>query len=99
MGEKGLRNRSKHSNVGFLLFGRMGVQSRNGAKSRYRCFISSIKEWAMISIHRVIICGMLALSFTQGAMDAGRRDMLNQLLSKTIMTLSLSDLGNINVRI
>ena len=52
---------------------------------------------AMILFHRLLFAAMLIVAFFQGAMDAGRRDLLQDYMSSRLLHMSLSELGQVSV--
>lgn len=55
------------------------------------------KGWKMILFHRTLLFIMLIAAFMQGAIDAGRRELLNELLSDRLIHASLQELGQIKI--
>lgn len=52
---------------------------------------------AMILFHRALFAFMLATAFFAGALDAGRADMLDELMAERVLELSLRQLSNMRV--
>jgi hypothetical protein len=51
----------------------------------------------MIAMHRTFFALILTIVFLKGAIDAGRQDLLNQLLSERLTIISIEELTNIKV--
>lgn len=51
----------------------------------------------MILFHRILFIGMLTIAFLQGAIDAGRADLLQEYMSKRLLQMSLYELGQVRV--
>lgn len=52
---------------------------------------------AMIILHRTLFAIMLIAAFFQGAVDAGRRDLLEQFIAGRLISMSFYELGQIKV--
>jgi hypothetical protein len=52
----------------------------------------------MITFHRIVFCCFLGLALIKGGVDAGRKDMLNMAISSKMLTLTLRQLGDIEVQ-
>lgn len=51
----------------------------------------------MITFHRILFAIMLCAAFLQGAVDAGRRDLLNEYMNMKLLQMSLYQLGQVKV--
>lgn len=51
----------------------------------------------MIVFHRLLFAAMLIAAFLQGAVDAGRRDLLNEYMNMKLLRMSLYELGQVKV--
>lgn len=66
-----------------------------------RCCCKSLSisgtRWAMIGFHRIMFVLVLSAVLIKGGIDEGRRDMLNHLLEKTLLTMTLKQLTDLDV--
>lgn len=61
-------------------------------------FLARRQGRPMITLHRLMLSCILIMAFFQGALNAGRDDLLRQMLNTKLLSMSLSQLSNFVVR-
>jgi hypothetical protein len=54
-------------------------------------------RWAMIAFHRFMFATLLLAVFIKGGIDEGRKELLAELFSRTILTMTLKQLTDLEV--